>query len=508
MKKGALRLILWDHLSPDIATLEGADPKNDRILFLETINEASSVNHHVKKLAFLFSSMRHFAEELKEKGFKILYTEIASQEQSLTSGVLKALKEFPAERIVVTEPGEYRVLKEINSWQKKIKIPVEILPDSRFFFSRDEFGSWAKGRKKLLMEHFYQQGRKKTGFLMNLKGDPLGGKWNFDEENRNPLRSKPDIAPPLEIKPDPITKKVLEQVKSLFSKHFGDLLPFWFAVTRKEAEKAFRFFLTRHLPQFGPYQDAMLSDEPFLYHSVISHYLNAGLLDPKKVCEEVHEACLEKKIPLASAEGYIRQILGWREYVRGVYWLKMPKYAKMNFFNAKRKLPWFYWSGETEMNCLKQAIGHTKKYAYSHHIQRLMITGNFALLIGVLPQEICDWYLSVYADAHEWVELPNTLGMSQFADGGFLATKPYASSGSYIDRMSDFCKSCSYKVKEKEGSKACPFNYLYWDFLLRNEKKLKSNIRLAMAYKTLKGFSASKKKQIRQDAKRFLDTLK
>lgn len=503
----SLRIVLWDQLSFEVSSLSDADPKHDVILFLETVSEAESVNHHVKKLAFLFSAMRHFAEELKDRGYRVTYINLKEEEPTLTSGLQKAIKQLKPDRIIATEPGEYRVLQEMKSWEKKFKVPVEILPDDRFFVSTQEFGEWSQGKKKLLMESFYQNLRKKTGYLMTKQGTPCGGKWNFDRENRNPIHGKITPPEPIHFKPDSITKQVLSEVKSRYSKHFGDLLPFWFAVTHKEAEKAFDYFLEHALPQFGTYQDAMDADHAFLYHSVISHYLNVGLLDPRKVCQSVHDAYLEKKVPIESAEGYLRQILGWREYVRGVYWLKMPSFAKMNFLNAKRKLPWFYWDGDTDMNCLKQVIDQTKQHAYSHHIQRLMITGNFALLIGTLPKEICDWYLSVYADAHEWVEMPNTLAMSQFADGGFLGTKPYASSGSYINKMSNFCKKCRYDVTIKEGEKACPFNYLYWDFLIRNQKKLAKNVRLAMPYQMLKKFPADKKKKIRSDAAKFLKKL-
>jgi deoxyribodipyrimidine photolyase-related protein len=506
-KSTAIRLILWNHLSHDISTLSDLDLRSDPIVFLETLKEAESVNHHVKKLAFLFSAMRHFAEELKRKKCVVHYTPIQEEERSLSSGMQKILQKWPAERIVVAEPGDYQTLQEIQTWEKKFKIPVEIRPDNRFFLSLKEFTEWSQGKKKLRMETFYEFLRKKTGYLLDPDGTPKGGQWNFDKENRNPIRSAIHPPEPFHVAPDSITKEVLREVKSRFSKHFGDLLPFWFAVTEKDAKRAFDHFLQKALPHFGTYQDAMQQDESFLYHSVISHYLNAGLLGPKQVCDAVEKACLRKKVPIESAEGFIRQILGWREYIRGIYWLKMPKLGQMNFLGAKRKLPWFYWSGETEMNCLRQTILQTKKNAYSHHIQRLMVTGNFALLIGVAPKEVSDWYLSVYADAHEWVELPNTLAMSQFADGGFLATKPYASSGSYIDKMSNFCKTCRYNVRLKQGEKACPFNYLYWYFLIRNQKKLKNNVRLAMPYQLLSRFSAAQKKQIVQDAKRFLKSL-
>lgn len=502
-----LRLILWNHLSSSISSLKDVDKKKDIIVFLETIEETKHVNHHVKKLAFLLSAMRHFAKELEEKGFQVLYVDLEKNEPSLTSGISKIIKKTKADRIVVTESYDFRTLKEIQSWKKKFKLLIEIRPDDRFFISTHEFQDWARGKKKLLMENFYEMMRKKTGYLLNQNGSPKGGQWNFDEENRNPISSTIHPKAPFQVKPDAITKQVLTLVKERFSKNFGDLLPFWFATTAEDAKHALDHFIHNALPLFGTYQDAMSQEESFLYHSILSHYINAGLLDPRLVCDAVEKAYTQKKVPIQSAEGFIRQILGWREYIRGVYWLKMPKLATQNFFNAKRKLPWFYWDGKTEMNCLKQAIDQTKKHAYSHHIQRLMITGNFALLAGVDPKDVSYWYLSVYADAHEWVELPNTVSMSQFADGGFLATKPYISSGNYINKMSNFCKNCAFDVNQKEGKKACPFNYLYWDFLIRNQKKLAKNIRLKTAYQMLKRFSASKKKQIRQDALSFLKTI-
>lgn len=507
MRKHSLRLVLWDQLSDVISSLEDANPKTDTILFMETVQETTYVKHHAKKLAFFLSGMRHFADQLKKKGYCVIYISIEEDEESLTSGLERVCKKFSPERIVVTEPGEYRILKELESWKKKFSFPIEIRPDSRFFCSREEFQEWAEGRKKLIMENFYHTMRKKTGLLLEKDGEPVGGKWNYDQENRNPLREKRVIPGPLHVKPDSITQEVLKIVKSKFSSHFGELLPFWFATTHHDAQKAFYHFVEHLLADFGKYQDAMVTDEYFLYHSVISFYLNVGLLEPQQVCRAVEKAFWDRKVPLESAEGYIRQILGWREFIRGVYWLKMPEYKTLNFLEAKRRLPAFYWTGKTEMNCLRQAIEQTQKEAYAHHIQRLMITGNFALLIGVLPEEVCEWYLVVYADAHDWVELPNTLGMSQFADGGFLGTKPYCSSGNYIHKMSNYCESCHYKVQEKEGERACPFNYLYWDFLLRNQKKLKDNLRLATAYQTLARFSSEKKKKIQEDAARFLKSL-
>jgi deoxyribodipyrimidine photolyase-related protein len=503
---GVIRFILWDHLSEEISSLKDYQ-KEDLILFAELHHEANFLNHHKKKLAFLFSAQRHFAKNLKDAGLNIAYLDLSKGIKTFKEALNYALSKKDYQTIVVTEPGEYRVKLDIEKSAKELDLNLTILADDRFIFSSEEFREWSEGKKKLLLENFYRLLRKKTGYLMDKDGEPEQGRWNFDSENRKGIEPGLKTKHPLEFENDAITEKVLKDVEKYFPNHFGDLQPFWFAATRADAKKALQHFIKYNLKDFGTFQDAMDENNAFLNHSIISHYLNCGLLLPKVVLDAVNDAYYKGDVSIESAEGYIRQILGWREYVRGVYWLKMPKFRELNFFEAKRKLPWFYWSGETDLNCLKSAISHTKMFAYSHHIQRLMITGNFALLIGVDPKEVSDWYLSVYADAHGWVETPNTIGMAQFADGGFLATKPYASSGSYINKMSNFCKNCKYKVSEKEGETACPFNYLYWDFLLRNKKMLDKNPRLTMPYSTLKKFSTAKIEQIKKDTKTFLRNI-
>lgn len=357
------------------------------------------------------------------------------------------------------------------------------------------------------MEYFYREMRRKTGLLM--VGDaPEGGRWNFDSDNRKPARPDLLMPQPLRFEPDPITQNVLESVEARFGDHFGDLEPFWFAETTAQAEEVLEHFLSTGLASFGDYQDAMLAGEPFLYHSLLSLYMNAGLLDPLVVCRRVETAYFDGKAPLNAVEGFIRQIIGWREYVRGIYWLKMPGYSDSNFFENERPLPVFYWTGETDMACMRAAITQTKEQAYAHHIQRLMVTGNFALLAGVDPSEVHEWYLAVYADAYEWVEMPNTLGMSQFADGGLLGSKPYAASGNYINKMSDYCKKCTFDVKKKTGVGACPFNALYWDFLIRNRDKLEKNPRLAQVYRTWQKMSVEKREDTLESASHFLSSLK
>jgi deoxyribodipyrimidine photolyase-related protein len=338
-------------------------------------------------------------------------------------------------------------------------------------------------------------------------GEPAGGNWNYDAENRKPAKANLFMPKPHRVEPDPITEEVLTLVADRFAGNFGDLEPFWFAVTREQAEAAREYFIAEALPDFGDYQDAMLAGEKFLYHSLLSFYINAGLLDPLETCRMAEEAWKAGNAPLNAVEGFIRQIIGWREYVRGIYWLKMPDYLELNFLEADRPLPDFYWTGETDLACLSAAITQTKEEAYAHHIQRLMLTGNFVLLAGIDPKAVHEWYLAVYADAYEWVELPNTLGMSQYADGGLLGTKPYAAGGNYISKMSDYCDACRYDVKQKSGPDACPFNSLYWDFVSRNADKLRTNPRMARIYSTWDRMKDDRQAEYLETAADFLRTL-
>ncbi|WP_417480764.1 cryptochrome/photolyase family protein [Maricaulis maris] len=509
MAESNLILILGDQLSLEISSLKAADKARDRVLLVEVMEEATYVRHHKKKIAFLFSAMRHFAAELEEAGWQVDYVRIDAEENSgsFTGEAERFVERQDPAKVIVTEPGEWRVLEAMKAWPDKLGRPVDILTDGRFICCRAEFETWADGRKQLRMEYFYREMRRKTGLLM--AGDePEGGKWNYDAENRKPASSDLFMPKPLRFEPDEITREVLATVEGRFSDHFGDLEPFCFAVTRKQAEKVLAHFIEVGLARFGDYQDAMLTDEPFLYHSLLSFYLNAGLLDPLHVCRKVEKSYLDGEAPLNAAEGFIRQIIGWREYVRGIYWLKMPGYERENFFENTRNLPEFYWTGDTGMACLRAAIGQTRKEAYAHHIQRLMVTGNFALLAGIDPHQVHEWYLAVYADAYEWVELPNTLGMSQFADGGLLGSKPYAASGNYINKMSDYCQTCRYDVKRKTGEGACPFNALYWDFLVRNREKLQDNPRLRQVYSTWQKMKPDKRREYLDSAGHFLKSLK
>lgn len=504
----SLRVILWDQLSQSISSLADIDKQHDIILMCELNEDATHVKHHKKKIAFLFSAMRHFAKELVDAGNNVKYVQLDDLQNTgyLKTEVKRILDAQHIDNIIITQPSDYHIFAGAETWEKELGVTVEIRPDDRFLCTKQEFAKWADNRKQLRMEYFYREMRIKYSILMDGE-QPDGGQWNYDAENRKPPKQGLNIPKPYNNKIDDITKEVVDLVDKKFSDHFGDLEPFYFAVTREQALDALKSFINQRLPDFGNYQDAMLQGEPWMYHSHLSFYINCGLLLPMECIKAAEEAYKMGKAPLNSVEGFIRQILGWREYIRGIYWLKMPEYAKENFFNAKRNLPELYWNADTEMNCLKQCVTETKQNAYAHHIQRLMVLGNFALIAGIDPDQVNEWFWIVYADAYEWVELPNVSGMILFADGGFLASKPYAAGGSYINKMSDYCKNCRYKVAEKNGSSACPFNYLYWDFLARNRSQLESNHRIGMMYKTYDRMSEDKKQTIRDDSKKFLSNL-
>lgn len=503
-----LRLILGDQLSHNISSLSDVDAQNDLILMCEVRSEATYVKHHKKKIAFIFSAMRHFSAELADQGLTVRYVRYddPGNAGSLLGEVARAIGENEIEEVIITTPGEYRLLDDIACWTETLGVDVTIRKDDRFLCAASEFATWAEGRKQLRMEFFYREMRRKYSVLMDQDG-PIGGQWNYDAENRKPPTTGLDVPATYKAQPDAITQEVIALVKTHFADHFGDLSSFHFAVTRDQAVSAFEEFIARRLSLFGDYQDAMIQDEPWMYHSHIGLYLNCGLLDPLECVQRAESAYHNGTAPLNAVEGFIRQILGWREYVRGIYWLKMPDYKTANFLDAKRALPGFYWSADTQMNCMRQCISETKQNAYAHHIQRLMVLGNFALIAGLDPDEVNIWYMLVYADAYEWVELPNVSGMILFADGGVVGSKPYAASGAYINKMSNYCGSCRYKPTVKNGPTACPFNYLYWDFIARNEGKLRGNQRMGFMYKSLDRMGDKKRQAIQDDSRRFFKAI-
>ena len=499
-----LILVLGDQLTRDVAALNAADKDHDIVVMAEVTEEGSYVPHHPKKIALILAAMRKFAESLRNDGWTVAYAELDDMDntQSIAGELIRRAEQYETSDVVATRPGEYRLIAALEA----CPLTVTLLEDDRFIASHAAFDDWAKGRKALRMEYFYREMRRKTGLMME-GDDPAGGQWNYDHDNRKPAKDGIDYSGPMQFTPDETVEAVLDLVERRFGNHFGDLRPFWFATDQGQARRALAHFVTHALPKFGDYQDAMLADQRFLYHAVIGLYINVGLLDPLEVCQAVEDAWKNGDAPINAAEGFIRQIIGWREYMRGIYFHEGPEYPSRNGLNHRRKLPDFFWGGETRMRCIAQAVDQTRAEAYAHHIQRLMVTGNFALIAGLDPAEVSEWYLAVYVDAFEWVEAPNVVGMSQFADGGVIASKPYVSSGAYINRMSDYCKGCHYKVSVKTGEWACPFNLLYWHFLDRHRDRFSNNARMGNMYRTWDRMDAERRETVLADAAAFLKRM-
>lgn len=522
---GTLRVVLGDQLSPGLSALRDLDPARDTVLMAEVMEECSYVPHHRAKLAMVLAAMRHFAAALTARGVRVRYVALddAENTQSLRGEMRRAVAALRPAAVVATEPGEWRVLQAMRGWltadaeagdaaapagAEPVAMPaLEIRPDDRFLCAIDDFRRWAAGRQVLRMEFFYREMRRRTGLLMAADGTPEGGQWNYDADNRKRLPEGMAVPPPPALPREPLTQAVLTLVRARFPDGFGDLDGFAFPVTADQAERLVADFIDRRLPGFGDWQDAMQTDQPFLFHALIAPALNLGLLDPLDVCRRVEAAWRAGRVKLNAAEGFIRQIIGWREFIRGIYWLKMPDYARLNALGATRPLPGFYWTGATKMRCVAQVVRQTRRHAYAHHIQRLMVTGNFALLAGLDPDAVDAWYLSVYADAYEWVEMPNTRGMALFADGGIVGSKPYAASGAYISRMSDYCRGCAYDVKQATGPAACPFNALYWDFIARHAERFAANPRMAMPLRSWAKMAPARQAAIRDSARAFLAGL-
>ena len=510
----SLVIVLGDQLDRRSAAFDGFDGSRDRVWMAEVAEESTHVWTHKARITVFLSGMRHFRDMLVAEGIGVDYTELAAAPRardpatlaaSLAASLRRLAKAgWSPEQLVVVEPGEWRVQEALRGAATAAGIPLDIRSDRHFFSTRAEFAEHAQGRKQLRLEYFYRPLREKFGVLMD-DGEPAGGQWNFDAENRGafPKEGPGVLPPPARFTPDAITRGVIDLVNTRFAGHPGSLAEFDWPVTPLEARSALDDFLAHRLPSFGRYQDAIWTGEPWLYHARISQALNMKLLDPRDVVAGAERAWRKGKAPLEATEGFIRQVIGWREYVRGIYWQFMPEYVDRNALGADRPLPGLYWTGDTDMNCLRDAVGQTLKHGYAHHIQRLMVTGLFALLFGVEPRQVHEWYLAVYVDAVEWVELPNTLGMSQFADGGVMASKPYCATGAYLDRMSNACKGCRYDPKKATGPEACPFTTLYWDFLARHEKLLARNQRMTMQLKNVSRKPAADLRAIRRQADEF-----
>jgi len=498
-----LVLVLGDQLDLEAAAFDGFDAAHDAVWMAEVAEESTHVWSSKPRSVMFLAAMRHFAQALRAAGRPLhpMRLDDPTNQGSLAAQLQADIERLRPARLVMTAPGDWRVLQAIKDVAQAHGLPLEIREDRHFYGSVREFAAHARGRKSLRMEYFYREMRKRHGVLMQGE-QPEGGQWNFDADNREAFGAAgPGSVPPRAVfEPDAMTREVIALVEARLADHPGRLDDFAWPVSREQALVALQRFVTERLPLFGRYQDAMWPGEPWLHHAHLSAALNLKLLNPREVVDAAVAAYRAGAAPLASVEGFVRQILGWREYVRGIYWTRMPGYAELNTLDAQEDLPAWYWTGATDMACLRDAIGQTLQHGYAHHIQRLMVTGLFALMYGVQPQQVHAWYLAVYVDAVEWVELPNTLGMSQYADGGLMASKPYVATGKYIQRMSPYCKGCRYDPAQRSGDAACPFTTLYWDFLMKHEAALAGNPRMALQVKNVARLNDGQKQAIRERA--------
>ncbi|NUZ04425.1 cryptochrome/photolyase family protein [Piscinibacter koreensis] len=507
-----LVLVLGDQLDRASAAFDGFDASVDAVWMSETPHETTHVRCHRLRIAFFLAAMRHFRDDLRASGIEVRYAELAAdpaddRTRTFAERLGLDVADLRPERLVVVEPGDWRVENELSTAAAALGVPLEIRVDRSFLCSRTEFAAYADAHPGQPMETFYRWMRRRHGILVDADGNPAGGRWNFDTDNRHAFgRAGPGfvVAPPV-FEPDAITREVIDLVAARFSGHPGSLDGFDLPVTRDHALALLADFVAHRLADFGFHQDAMWTGEPVLAHSRLSVALNLKLIGAREVIDAVLAAADADALPLNSVEGFVRQVLGWREYVHGVYWRHMPGYATRNALEASAPLPAFYWTGETEMRCLAECTRQLLGHAYAHHIQRLMVFGNYALLAGVDPLAFSDWHLAMFVDAVDWVSLPNAFGMSQHADGGIVGTKPYIASGRYIDRMSDYCRGCRFDPKQASGDDACPFTTLYWDFLDRHRERLAGNPRMQHALENLDARPAGERAAIRARARVWLE---
>ncbi len=514
-----LVLVLGDQLTLDSPALKGLDVAHDRVLMIETPGEATEVWSHKARITLFLSGMRHFRDALREAGYAVDYVSLTdSDEPTLTGRLAQQLRRWRPDILCLLEPGEWRLQQGIAATARDASVTLQWLDDTHFLCSRADFARWADPyRGSLRMEYFYREMRRRHRVLIDREAtkpdQPEGGQWNYDADNRKgyPKRGPGLIPPPEAFEPDALTREVMADVERLFPDHPGSIARFLWPVTRAQALIALQTFIEHRLVNFGDYQDAMWSGTPFGWHSLLSSSLNLHLLDPREVIAAAEQAYRDGLAPLAAVEGFIRQILGWREFIRGVYWRDMPQMAEANHFNHRRPLPRWFWTGETRMACARDAIEQTLQYGYAHHIQRLMVTGLFGLLAELDPKQVAAWYLAVYVDAVEWVELPNVAGMALYADGGRFTSKPYVASGAYIQRMSNHCGQCVYapdaKSSQTNGKPLCPYTVLYWHFLDRHEDTLSANPRTALMARNVAKLEPAQRERLRADARHVLDHL-
>jgi deoxyribodipyrimidine photolyase-related protein len=499
--------ILGDQLSLENAALAQANPADSVVLMIESRERGSALRYHQQKLVLIYSAMRHFADELRRAGWRVDY-HLLEKTPSFEHGLLKHLQEFAPSRLVLAEPNSFAETEAVQKLARKQGVEIELLPTAQFLVSRDDFRSWAGDSKRLLMENHYRRMRKQHGWLMQKNGEPAGGAWNFDADNRETFASwqrvKKPVLKSLREKPDKTTGEVIRMVTREFRDNPGGADGFWLPVDRDGAQRWLKAFIHDRLPHFGAFEDVMVAEEPTLFHSVLSPMLNIGLLTPRECVEAAIESYEAGKTPLNSVEGFVRQIIGWREFINGIYWLRGAEYKGLNALDARRPLPEWFYTAETPMRCLRLTIQQVVDTGWNHHIQRLMVLGNFMLLAGIRPQEGLRWFLEMYVDAFDWVMAANVIGMALHADGGFMATKPYAATSTYIRRMSNYCEGCTFNPDEKTGPKACPFNYLYWDFLDRHDARFGKNPRMAAIMSGWKKRNAASKKSVRESAENFL----
>ena len=498
-----LIIVLGDQLDLDAAGFDGFEPGVDSVWMAEVADESTHVWSSKPRTVMFLSAMRHFGQALQDAGRPLHYMRLDAPNNcgALRTQLQADIERLRPSRLVMTAPGDWRVLSAIKAVALANNLSLDVREDRHFFASVREFAAHADGRKSLRMEYFYREQRKRHSVLM--EGDePVGGQWNFDADNRQAFTAAgPGAVPPrTSFEPDAVTREVITLVNTRFAQHPGRLDSFAWPVTRAQALQSLQAFIADRLPLFGRYQDAMWPGDPWLYHAHLSAALNLKLLNPREVVAAAEAALRDGHAPLPSVEGFIRQILGWREYVRGIYWTQMPEYLDRNALDAQQDLPAWYWTGVTDMACLRDALEQTLTHGYANHIQRLMVTGLYALMLGVQPKQVHGWYLAVYVDAVEWVELPNVLGMSQYADGGVMGSKPYIATGKYIQRMSPHCKGCRYDPALRSGDSACPFTTLYWDFLMRHESMLAKNPRMALQVKNVARLSGEQKSAVTERA--------